>query len=77
MNTTAEGANAQARDLLDAMFLTMRRIRREGMHTAPMSYADLMILGYLSKSPGRGVSTPEEILDWVARDAETAGQCRR
>ena len=34
----------------------MRRIRREGTQNASMGYADLMILGYLRKSPGLGVS---------------------
>jgi DNA-binding MarR family transcriptional regulator len=56
MNTPVDSADAQASDLLDAMYLTMRRLRREGFHSAAMSYADLMILGHVQKSPGRGVS---------------------
>lgn len=56
MTMPVGGADAQASDLLDAMYLTMRRLRREGFQTAAMSYADLMILSHVQKSPGRGVS---------------------
>ncbi len=56
MTHAAKGPDTLASDLLQAMFLTMRRIRREGTQGATLSYPDLMILGYLRRSPGRGVS---------------------
>ncbi len=45
-----------ARQLLEAMYLTMRRIRREGAIKPGVGQPDLMILGSLRKTPGRGVS---------------------
>ena len=56
MSDAPEKLDTLASDLLLAVFLTMRRIRREGTQNASMGYADLMILGYLRKSPGLGVS---------------------
>jgi DNA-binding MarR family transcriptional regulator len=46
----------RARQLLEAIYLTMRRLRRESFSKAGLGQPDLMILGALRKSPGRGVS---------------------
>jgi DNA-binding MarR family transcriptional regulator len=54
--TVLANDSALGGELLHAVFLLMRRIRREGAQRIGMSYADLMILGYLMKAPGRGVS---------------------
>jgi len=56
MSDAPDSMNALADELLLAIFLTMRRIRRESAQGASMGYPDLMILGYLRKSPGMGVS---------------------
>lgn len=56
MTDATNGRNALARALLEALFLTMRRVRREATQGAGLGYADLMILGSLHKLPGRGVS---------------------
>ncbi len=45
-----------ARQLLEAVYLTMRRLRRESFSKAGIGQPDLMILGSLRKAPGRGVS---------------------
>lgn len=45
-----------ARQLLEAIYLTMRRLRRESFSKAGIGQPDLMILGSLRKAPGRGVS---------------------
>ena len=44
------------RQLLEAIYLTMRRLRRESFSKAGLGQPDLMILGSLRKAPGRGVS---------------------
>jgi DNA-binding MarR family transcriptional regulator len=46
----------RARQLLEAIYLTMRRLRRESFSKAGLGQPDLMILGSLRKMPGRGVS---------------------
>ena len=46
----------RARQLLEAIYLTMRRLRRESFSKAGLGQPDLMILGALRKMPGRGVS---------------------
>ena len=46
----------RARQLLEAIYLTMRRLRRESFSKAGIGQPDLMILGSLRKTPGRGVS---------------------
>jgi DNA-binding MarR family transcriptional regulator len=46
----------RARQLLEAIYLTMRRLRRESFSKAGIGQPDLMILGALRKMPGRGVS---------------------
>ncbi len=46
----------RARQLLEAIYLTMRRLRRESFSKAGIGQPDLMILGALRKAPGRGVS---------------------
>jgi len=56
MTVSPEMNNALGADVLQAVFLLMRRVRREGAQRAGMNYADLMILGSLMKTPGRGVS---------------------
>ena len=56
MKHAPEGSNPLANDLLHSVFLIMRRAKREGMHNSPVSYADLMILSNLRRSPCRGVS---------------------
>ena len=56
MSDHAPSLNALADGLLHALFLTMRRIRRENAQAARMGYPDLMILFYLRRSPGIGVS---------------------
>jgi len=56
MTAAPEMDNALGAEVLQAVFLLMRRVRREGAQRAGMSYADLMILGSLMKAPGRGVS---------------------
>jgi DNA-binding MarR family transcriptional regulator len=56
MSDSRNGPNVLASALLEALFLTMRRVRREATQGAGLGYADLMILGSLRKSPGRGVS---------------------
>ena len=53
--TTPDNA-PQARQLLEAIYLTMRRLRRESLAKSGIGQPDLMILGSLRKSPGRGVS---------------------
>lgn len=52
----SETQDALASEVLQAIFLIMRRLRREGAQNTGMSFADLMILGYLKREPGRGVS---------------------
>ena len=56
MSDHAPSLNALADSLLRALFLTMRRIRRENAQASSMGYPDLMILFYLRRSPGIGVS---------------------
>lgn len=46
----------RANQLLEAIYLTMRRLRRESFSKAGIGQPDLMILGALRKAPGRGVS---------------------
>ena len=46
----------RARQLLETIYLTMRRLRRESFSKAGLGQPDLMILGALRKMPGRGVS---------------------
>lgn len=46
----------RARQLLEAIYLTMRRLRRESFSKSGVGQPDLMILGALRKMPGRGVS---------------------
>ena len=46
----------RANQLLEAIYLTMRRLRRESFSKAGTGQPDLMILGALRKAPGRGVS---------------------
>ena len=46
----------RARQLLETIYLTMRRLRRESFSKAGRGQPDLMILGALRKMPGRGVS---------------------
>jgi DNA-binding MarR family transcriptional regulator len=45
-----------ARQLLEAIYLTMRRLKRESIAKSGIGQPDLMILGSLRRSPGRGVS---------------------
>jgi DNA-binding MarR family transcriptional regulator len=54
--TPAQDIPPLARQLLEAIYLTMRRLRRENFYKAGLGQPDLMILGSLRKAPGRGVS---------------------
>ncbi len=51
-----QDTSPQARQLLEAIYLTMRRLRRESFSKSGIGQPDLMILGALRKMPGRGVS---------------------
>jgi len=51
-----QDTTTHARQLLEAIYLTMRRLRRESFSKAGLGQPDLMILGSLRKMPGRGVS---------------------
>jgi DNA-binding MarR family transcriptional regulator len=46
----------RSRQLLEGIYLIMRRLRRESFSKAGLGQPDLMILGSLRKMPGRGVS---------------------
>lgn len=46
----------RSRQLLEGIYLIMRRLRRESFSKAGLGQPDLMILGSLRKAPGRGVS---------------------
>jgi DNA-binding MarR family transcriptional regulator len=56
MSTPPIQDTPRARQLLEAIYLTMRRLRRESFSKAGIGQPDLMILGALRKMPGRGVS---------------------
>ena len=53
---STEDIPQRANQLLEAIYLTMRRLRRESCSKAGIGQPDLMIIGALRKGPGGGVS---------------------
>lgn len=56
MSAQMHDSSPRAHRLLETMYLTLRRLRREGFSKSDIGQPELMILGALRKSPGRGVS---------------------